>query len=339
MNPAALQSFAALSIGVGKWLSQFAIVYLWLLAALSLFEPTRGYTDRLNGYILQPFVSLATRLAATLPIAVVVGIAVLVVALVFRVIGIFFEGVREGATSLSWMPPDLARPTSVLVRAGLLLTTFVFLAPVLTGHPDGSLARAGMVALGAILLGCVPLVATAIMGIVVVYGRRVRAGEYVEIGEHAGKVIDVSLLDITLDDDDGAETRIPHLSGLTRALRVIGAEPRVTIQVGVERARANAELREQLLRVIAPIGLDPRAEVVGIERDDVHFSLSVVTEDLDARSRLHLAALEALDGKSPLVQATPLELELADSSSSADRSSGAPPASGRPSSMPPGGRR
>ena len=69
-----IASATALAISVGKWVGQFSIVYLWLLFTLSMFEATRELSERLNGYILQPFVSLAARLAGSLPIIVVVAI-------------------------------------------------------------------------------------------------------------------------------------------------------------------------------------------------------------------------------------------------------------------------
>jgi hypothetical protein len=157
LTPAAFRSAVALSISIARWFGQFAIVYLWLLAALGLFEATRGYTDKLNGYIVGPFVSLTSRIATMLPITVVVLIAGLVMAILLRVIGLFFESVKSGATTIEWLPPDLAQPTSILSRIGLVLTTLVFAAPVLTGHPDGALARGGLVGLATLGLASVPL--------------------------------------------------------------------------------------------------------------------------------------------------------------------------------------
>ena len=296
LTPGAVRTGFALAISIGKWVGQLAIVYLWLLFGLSLFETTRGLSEQLNGYILSPFASLAARVASSLPIVVVVAIAVLVVAIVFRVVGLFFEGVREGSTTIEWLPPELARPTSTLVRVGLVLVTLVVAAPVLTGHDDGALARAGLIGVVTLGLASVPIAASAVVGVIVVFGRRFRIGEYISVGDQSGKVLEIGLTDVTLEDDEGHETRVPYLKTLTSPTQLIGPAPRVIVKVSVERARANADIREKLLFAIAPVGVDPRVEIEGIERDTVSFSLSVVTEDLDARSRLYLLALDALDG-------------------------------------------
>src|SRR5690606_16388017 len=97
------------------------------------------------------------RVATSLPVVVLVVIAGLAVAILLRVVGLFFEGLAEGTTSVAWLPPDLARPTSALLRTGMVVLALVFVAPVVTGDPDGALARSGLVALVALGVAGVPL--------------------------------------------------------------------------------------------------------------------------------------------------------------------------------------
>jgi len=330
LTPAAFRSAVALAISIARWVSQFAIVYVWLLAALGLFETTRGYTDKLNGYIVGPFVSLTSRIASMLPITVVVLIAGLVTAIVLRVIGLFFESVKSGATTIDWLPPDLAQPTSTLTRIGLVLTSLVFAAPVLTGHPDGALARGGLVGLATLGLASVPLIACATVGALVVYGRRYRVGDYLRIGPTSGRVAEVGLLDVVVEDDEGLLTRVPHLLSLVRPVQLQGTSPRVTIRVAVERRRATSALRAELSRTIVAVGAEPRVEVEEVGRDTVAMALSVLSEDLDARSRLHLLVLEVLDNPPSAAPATPNEgtneaLEVASAATPADAKSNESP--------------
>ncbi len=294
LNPAAFRSALALAISVGKWVGQLALVYLWLFTALSLFDATRPYTGRINAIILQPFLDLASRIAGSLPITVVVAIAVLVVAIVFRVVGLFFESVRDGTTDLEWLPPELARPTSVLVRAGLVLVTLIFAAPVLTGHPGGALATAGTLGLATLALASTPLLASCVVGVVVVYGRRVRIGDHVAVGDRAGRVVDVGLVDMTLTDAHGLETRIPHLVLVLHPLRALGQAPRVSVRIEVPPATAGPLLLDALLTSAATAGAHARAEIERIGVDKVTIDVSVESDDRNARHNLHLLALEVL---------------------------------------------
>jgi len=295
LNPAAFRSGLALAISVGKWVSQLTLVYLWLVAGLSFFETTRPYTDRINGIILQPFLALASRVAGSLPITVVVAIAVLVVAIILRVVGLFFESVREGTTELEWLTPELARPTSILVRAGLVLVTLVFAAPVLTGHPDGALATAGLVGLGTIGLASVPVVGCCVAGVLVVYGRRLRVDEHVRIGDHTGRIVDVGLVDFTIEDVDGNEVRLPYLLTLVRPVALLGAAPRVTVQIPVPRQGATQALVDRLRGAIAGAGDDPRVAIEAVAVATISLSLSVSSASPEARGQLHVLALKELE--------------------------------------------
>jgi small-conductance mechanosensitive channel len=164
---------------------------------------------------------------------------------------------------------------------------------VLTGHPDGALATAGVIGLATIGLASVPLVGCCVLGVVVLYGGRLRAGEFVRIGDQHGKVVEVGLIDVTLEDEGGHEIRIPHLLSLLRPVTVLGTIQRVEVKISVPRAGVGTELRERLLLAISPAGVDPRVELERIDGDLVTLSLAIASDDPDAKSQLHLLALKA----------------------------------------------
>ena len=144
--------------------------------------------------MLAPISALMGRAASALPVLLVAAIAELAVLLLVRFVGLFFSSVARGETSLSWLPIDLAAPTSILVRAGIVLLALVLAAPLVTGSDDGALSRAGLVALVVLGLSTMPLVACVAVGTAVVFGRRLKVGEYAEIGGRAGVVRALSLL-------------------------------------------------------------------------------------------------------------------------------------------------
>ncbi len=132
MRPATLRSSAVMALSLGKWLGQAAIAYAWLVVALSLFEATRNYTQRLTGFVLGPVSQLMERVAMALPLLVVAGLAGMAVFVLVRFVGLFFASVSRGETPLPWLPADLAAPTSVLLRSGIVVAALVFAGP--RGH-------------------------------------------------------------------------------------------------------------------------------------------------------------------------------------------------------------
>ena len=217
------------------------------------------------------------RVAASLPVLFVAAIAVIAVAILVRFIGLFFVGIERGQTSVNWLPRDLARPTSVLLQIGVILGALVFGAPVVTGDPEGALSRVGTVALAALALSSTPLLATALVGVSVVYLRRLRPGEFAEVGDHVGRVLDVGLLDIRLEDAQGCQVRVPHLAWLLRPVRLLGPAPRVSIEVTAPPSEAPANVRELLLQATAQLGENPSVELVALDAEGARYRISVAS--------------------------------------------------------------
>jgi small-conductance mechanosensitive channel len=294
VRPAMLRSTGVLALGVLKWLAQAGVAYTWLVVVLSLFESTRGYTQKLTGVVLAPLSQLMTRLATALPLLVVAVLAALAVFVLVRFVGLFFASVGRGEAALGWLPNDLAAPTSVILRTGIVIAALVFLAPVVTGETDGVLGRVGVISLVALGLASTPVLASGTVGVIWLFGRRLRVGEYVELGAYRGRVAEVNLLELRLIVTDRTELRVPHLLTLVRPLRLLGARPRLTLDVYVAASSSVTEVRTLLATVAGKVGADPSVEIVSADADAIRFRIAATCESLEARTAFHIAALDAL---------------------------------------------
>src|SRR5262249_51374155 len=152
-----------------------------------------------------------------------------------------FDSVIRGETVVEWLPADLAAPTSLLVRAAIILVFFVIAAPLVTGDDAGTVARVGTVAVVALGLAITPLIASVAVGVTVVYGRQLRVGDQGEVGGHLGQVRAITLLEVRLEDERGHEVRVPHLVGLVRPTRVLGPLPLVEVEIALDLKTAAEE--------------------------------------------------------------------------------------------------
>ncbi|MDF2695146.1 MAG: Mechanosensitive ion channel family protein, partial [Labilithrix sp.] len=84
VSAGAARGGSSIALTLGYRLTQFAIGYAWLIFGLSLFESTRGYTEKLTGLMLTPLYALAARIGSGLPVFLIAGIAVLAVSVLFR---------------------------------------------------------------------------------------------------------------------------------------------------------------------------------------------------------------------------------------------------------------
>lgn len=294
VTPAVLKSSALIALSLAKWLGQFGILYSWLVVVLSLFESTRGYTERLTGFVVSPLSQLMGRFATALPLLVVALIAALSVFVLVRFVGLFFAGVARRETALTWLPADLAGPTSVLLRLAIVLSALVFAAPVVTGDSDGALGRAGAIALVAIGLAGTPLLATGLVGTVVLFGRRLRVGDHVDFAGTLGRISSINLLELRLETWERTELRVPHLLLLARPLRGLGMRPRLGVEIVVSAAAGPAKVLPLLTEAAARIGRDARAELVRADADGAVYRVSAACDSLEARSSLSASLVEAL---------------------------------------------
>ncbi|HWO13576.1 MAG TPA: hypothetical protein VNN80_28940 [Polyangiaceae bacterium] len=293
VRPAVVKSSAVIALGLLRWIGQFGIFYAWLAIVLSLFEATRGYTERLTSFVLSPLSLLFGRAAVALPLLVVAAFAALAVFVLVRFTGLFLASVARRETHLDWLPADLAGPASVLLRGAIVVAALVFAAPLVTGSADDSLARLGTIVLWALGLAAVPVFATGLLGAAVIFNRRLGVGEHVRIRGQLGRVTRINLLELRLASN-GSEWRVPHLLLLTQPLERLGATPRVSVELTVRREHEAAAVLAVLREAANGVGKDVSAEIADVELTHVRYRLTVTLGSLDDRSALLGAALGAL---------------------------------------------
>jgi small-conductance mechanosensitive channel len=294
VRPAAVRGGLSVALGLGRLFGQLGIFYGWLLFASSLFESTRSYTERLTGFVLTPLSALIGRVGAALPLLVIALSAIIATVLLVRFVGLFFGSVGRGETSLGWLPSDLAVPTGALVRFGIVVVALLIAAPLITGNDDGALARAGMAALVALGFASAPVLASVAAGIPAVYGRRVRVGDYAEIGGRIGRVLAISLLEVRLEDDMGCQLRVPHLMSLTHSTKVLGPSPVSTVDVVIDPQASQAHVRSVLMAAARRFGLASKVELVRLDAEGAHYRVATRGNPGTGEHDLSIGIAEAL---------------------------------------------
>jgi small-conductance mechanosensitive channel len=274
ISAGAARGALSIALALGHRYIQIALGYGWLIFALSLFEATRGYTERLTGMVVKPLYGLAARIGGALPLVVVAAIAVIAVSVLVRFVGLFFDSISRGDTRVLWLSRDLARPTSVLARFGIVVVALVLASPLITGETDGVISRVGFIALVAVALAATPLLASVMVGVTVVFGRRMKRGDDVEVGGRKGKVLDVTLLDVRIEDDALAEVSVPHLLGLVHPTRVHKHARLATIDIVVDAGAAQDEVERALFTAARAHSSRGRVDLVHLDGAGAHWRIT-----------------------------------------------------------------
>ena len=205
-----LANLAMLPVRLLAWGLTLLLMYEWAGLVLKLFPYTRPWGEALLGNLLRAFGSIATAILHALPGLMFVVLIFFVTRFVVRVVRVFFEGVQEGRIELPWVDDASARPTGRLLTAVIWLFALVAAYPYLPG--SGSEAFKGIgVFVGLMLsIGASGIVNQAVSGLMLMYTRTLRPGEFVQIGETEGTVTSIGFLTTQIETLRHEEVNIPN---------------------------------------------------------------------------------------------------------------------------------
>ncbi len=186
------------------------IGYLWLSFVLKRFPYSRPWGARLGEYLMQIGVQLMTALVNQLPNLLTLLVIFLITRALVRLIAAWFRAVEEGVVQVGWLEAPTARVTSRLVSMLVWLFALIVAYPYIPGA--GTDAFKGVsVFLGLMLsLGSAGIVNQVMSGLVVLYSRAVRVGDFVRVGDHEGTVVEMGALSMKLVTRKREEITVPN---------------------------------------------------------------------------------------------------------------------------------
>ena len=189
-----LPQLAVMPLRLLAWLVALLLIYEWLALVLGFFPYTRPWGETLLGSLLDALGGFGMGILRALPDLLYVLLIFVVTRFVVRVVRVFFEGVQAGRVHVGWVDETTARPTERLLTAIIWLFALVAAYPYLPG--SGSEAFKGIgVFVGLMLsIGASGIVNQAVSGLMLMYTRALRPGEFVQIGDTEGTVTSVGFL-------------------------------------------------------------------------------------------------------------------------------------------------
>ena len=194
-----------------SWVVGLMVAYQWLGFVLSQFPYTRPWGEGLTRFLLGVFARVGNGTLQALPDLVVAGL-IFVLARGVIALGrpIFARVAASGSQSGSWLDADTARPTQKLFNLAVALFALVMAYPYLPGS-DSEAFKGMSVLVGLMLtLGGSSLVGQSVSGLVLMYSRTLRVGEYVRIENHEGTVTNLGTFTTSIRTGLGEELTLPN---------------------------------------------------------------------------------------------------------------------------------
>ena len=180
--------------GAFRWLLILALFQAYLTITLGFFSFTREISLGVSRWVFSQLAMLAKSAVDYLPNLVVIAAIVLTTYYLFRLLRMISGELRKGQLQIPGFYPDWAEPTEKLVRLLMVALALVVAFPYLPGSKSPAFQGISIF-LGVLLsLGSSSAVANTIAGVILTYMRSFLVGDWVQIGDTTGEVVERTLL-------------------------------------------------------------------------------------------------------------------------------------------------
>jgi small-conductance mechanosensitive channel len=192
------------------WVLAMLFTYEWLGYVLSRFPYTRPWGESFASFLVDTLSDMLSAVAESLPGLLVAIIIFLLAHFANSMLRSFFDGVQAGRVRFTWLDADSVRPTRRLVTIAVWLFAVAMAYPYIPGAETDAF-RGLSVLLGLMVsVGASGIIGQAASGLILMYTRTFRPGEYVRVGDNEGTVVALGMFTTRVRTGMGEELTLPN---------------------------------------------------------------------------------------------------------------------------------
>ena len=153
---------------------------------------------------------VAQGILSALPGLVLVAVIVVIVRLVMLTLGSVFQRVESGELQAGWLDKDTAVPTRRITNVVIWLFALAMAYPYLPGAKTAAFQGLSVLVGLMVSIGASSIVSQGASGLILMYSRSLRKGEYVRVGEVEGTVMELGMFETRLRTGLGEEVTMPN---------------------------------------------------------------------------------------------------------------------------------
>ena len=195
---------------IGFWGFALLVTYEWIGFVLCRFPFTRPWGEQLNAFLVGTTVGILSSIALALPDLLIAAAIFVIASSINGTLQRFFDGVQSSRVAVTWLDPDSARPTRRLAAFAVWMFALVMAYPYIPGS-DTEAFKGLSVLLGLMIsIGASGIVGQAASGLILMYTRTFRPGEYVRVADHEGTVVEMGMFTSRVRTGLGEELTLPN---------------------------------------------------------------------------------------------------------------------------------
>ncbi len=205
-----IADLAVVPLKLVAWAAALLVVYEWTALVLEFFPYTRPWGEGLFDNLLGALGRFGRNILHAVPGLLFVALIFFVTRFIVRIVRAFFEGVQAGRIDVGWIDETTARPTGKLLTAIIWLFALVAAYPYIPGSDSEAFKGIGVFVGLMLSIGASGVVNQAVSGLMLMYTKALRPGEFVLVGETEGTVMSVGFLTTRIETLRNVEVTLPN---------------------------------------------------------------------------------------------------------------------------------
>jgi small-conductance mechanosensitive channel len=210
LHPAQVLRSVRWLVIAGSWFLALLATDIWLTFSLEQFPYTRPWGEHMSGWLLRKLGAMLDAVIQALPGLLTAAIILLIARVLTNVVAGFFRRVQAQHIRIGWLDEDTAHPTQRIVNFVLWLFAVAMAYPYLPGAQTDAFKGLSVLVGLMISIGASSLVGQAASGMILMYARALRSGDFVKIGDAEGTVVELGMVATRLRTGTGEEVVLPN---------------------------------------------------------------------------------------------------------------------------------
>lgn len=185
-------------------------LYTWTSLVFGLFPFTRAWSERLNDSIFTFLGNVGSGILQAIPGFLVIIFIVVCARYMSRFLHFVFGRIERGELHLSWFDRETASTTRKIMSFLVWLLAIAMIYPYLPGADTEAFKGLSVMVGLMVSLGASSVVGQFASGLILIYAKSLKQGEYVQIGETEGTVIHIGLFATKIHTNLREEISIPN---------------------------------------------------------------------------------------------------------------------------------
>jgi small-conductance mechanosensitive channel len=186
------------------------LTYSWASFVFGLFPFTRAWSERLNSAIFSFLGDAAQAILSAIPGLLVVAFIAICARYISRFLHFVFGRIERGELKLSWFDRETASTTRKIMSFMVWVLAIAMIYPYLPGANTEAFKGLSVMIGLMVSLGASSVVGQFASGLILIYAKSLKQGEYVQIGDTEGTVIHIGLFATKIHTNLREEVSIPN---------------------------------------------------------------------------------------------------------------------------------